>query len=137
VALPTTLPSFPWLTVSARLPSPPPPPLPPGQDLRHMPALQDLVKGLMRTALSGDASQWDAALQVGQPAAGGGCARLSGPGSKRGMLAACATLAAHCTRRSCAGRLPTPPPASTPQMPHYSTYSMPALSLHCGAHVSP
>lgn len=23
-----------------------------------------------------------------------------------------------------------------PQMPHYSTYSMPALSLHSGAHVS-
>lgn len=51
-------------------------------DLRHMPALRDLVRAFMRVMLSGDSSQWDAALQ----------------------------------------------------MPHYSTYSMPALSLHCGAH---
>ncbi|KAL4458518.1 hypothetical protein ABPG75_013383 [Micractinium tetrahymenae] len=51
-------------------------------DLRHMPALQDLIRAFMRMMLSGDSSQWDAALQ----------------------------------------------------MPHYSTYSMPALSLHCGAH---
>lgn len=51
-------------------------------DLRHMPALQDLIKAFMKMMLSGDSSQWDAALQ----------------------------------------------------MPHYSTYSMPALSLHCGAH---
>lgn len=28
-----------------------------------------------------------------------------------------------------------PPHPTPPQMPHYSTYSMPALSLHCGAHV--
>lgn len=49
-----------------------------------MPALHDLVRAGMRTALSGDSSQWDAALT----------------------------------------------------MPHYSTFSMPALSLHCGAHVS-
>ncbi|EFN54341.1 hypothetical protein CHLNCDRAFT_24871 [Chlorella variabilis] len=52
------------------------------QDLRHMPALHDLVKAGMRMMMSGDSSQWDAALQ----------------------------------------------------MPHYSTYSMPALSLHSGAH---
>ncbi|KAL4859312.1 Dolichyl-diphosphooligosaccharide--protein glycosyltransferase subunit [Chlorella vulgaris] len=51
-------------------------------DLRRMPALNDLVKAGMRKMLSGDASQWDAALT----------------------------------------------------MPHYSTYSMPALSMHCGAH---
>ena len=54
------------------------------QDLRHMPALHDLIKAWMRVVLSGDKSQWDAALT----------------------------------------------------MPHYSTYSMPALSMHTGAHVS-
>lgn len=47
-----------------------------------MPALDDLVKAGMRMMLSGDSSQWDAALK----------------------------------------------------MPHYSTYSMPALSLHSGSH---
>ena len=42
-------------------------PLPwcPAQDLRHMPALQDLVRAGMRWATSGDSSQWDAAMQVG------------------------------------------------------------------------
>ena len=50
-----------------------------------MPALHELVKAGMKLVLSGDSSQWDAALQ----------------------------------------------------MPHYSASSMPALSLHSGAHVSP
>lgn len=34
------------------------------QDLRHMPALQDLVAAFMRAMTGGDTSQWQAALQV-------------------------------------------------------------------------
>jgi hypothetical protein len=54
------------------------------KDLRHMPALQDLVAAFMRAMTGGDTSQWHTALQ----------------------------------------------------MPHYSAFAMPALSLHSGAHVS-
>ncbi|KAI7841938.1 hypothetical protein COHA_004465 [Chlorella ohadii] len=52
------------------------------KDLRHMPALQDLVAAFMRAMTGGDTSQWQAALQL----------------------------------------------------PHYSAFAMPALSMHCGAH---
>lgn len=38
-----------------------------------MPALQDLIKAFMKMMLSGDSSQWDAALQVGGWVGGSGC----------------------------------------------------------------
>ena len=116
-------------------------------DLRQIPALNELMRAAMRLLLSGDKSEWDRALQARalllpdasrQLPAVSPVARLPASCSCCCCWSCCCFLRRHSALRQRAGLTPPllpPSPPSCLQMPHYNSYSMPAMSLHTGAHL--